>query len=578
MKHIRQTKLATRFTIMIGVLAVGFLFYGAWSFKTLKELKVNGALYQRIVQGKDLVADILPPPEYILESYLVCLQLSAANGPTEITALSDRLKALRGEYDTRHEFWAGQHLDADMAGVLLKQAHEPAVRFYQTAFDELIPALQRNDGEHVAAALKHLKPLYETHRAAIDQVVQLATKRGEADEVAAAEQIAGASRLLLLILGLSLGAGIVIAVQITRGLLRTLGGEPEYAAEISRRIASGDLNMVIDLKENDQSSLLFAMNTMQQVLSRVVGQIKEAVDAVGIGATEIANGNLDLSARTEQQASALEQTAAAMEQLTTTVRQNAGNAVDANVMADSASAIATKGSVLILDVIKTMQSISAASHRIVDIIAVIDGIAFQTNILALNAAVEAARAGEQGRGFAVVATEVRTLAQRSAAAAKEIKGLIGAANQQVEGGAKLVDQTGQTMQEILVSVRHVTEMIGQITRSSTEQAAGIAQINRAIVQMDQTTQGNAALVEEAAAASRALREQASKLARMTDTFTLADEPLRTTALPQQLPASMTMPRVDTAAQRSARSVPRLHNVNATTVATRSFQLHDSQDR
>ena len=496
MNLFQHTKLATRFVIMIAVLGVGFLFYGAWSFKTLNELKVNGALYQRIVQGKDLIADILPPPEYILESYLVCLQLSVATSTVETTALVERLKTLRGEYQTRHDFWEAQHLDAGLATILLQEAHEPAQQFYKIAFDELVPALQTKQPEQVVAAMQRIKPLYETHRQAIDRLVQLATKRGDADELSATQQITSATRLLLVILILSLGAGIIIALQITRGLLRTLGGEPEYAAEISRRIASGDLSMAIELKPRDQTSMLFAMNTMQQVLSRIVGQIKEAVDAVGTGSAEIATGNLDLSSRTEQQASALEQTASAMQQLTSTVRQNADNAKHANAMADATSEIATKGGVLIADVVKTMGAIQEGSRRISDIIGVIDGIAFQTNILALNAAVEAARAGEQGRGFAVVATEVRTLAQRSAAAAKEIKILINAASLQVEGGTVLVDRTGQTMQEILASVHTVAEMIGQITRSSSEQAAGIEQINQAIVQMDQTTQGNAALVEE----------------------------------------------------------------------------------
>ena len=510
--------LSTRFTILIGVFTFGFLFYGGWSFKTLNELKVNGALYQQIVQGKDLIADILPPPEYVLESYLVCLQLGLSADTTEKTALATRLKELQGEYQTRHDFWGKQSLDASLADGLLKQAHEPAQAFYKIAFDELIPAAQKNDSAAISAAMKQMKPLYDTHRQAIDRIVQLATKRGEADEAAAAVQITRATLMLSIILCASLGAGIVIAIQIVRGLLKRLGGEPDYAAEISRKIASGDLAMAIALKKGDQTSMLHAMKTMQQVLSALMAQIQQAVDTIRAGATQITHGNLDLSARTEQQASALEETASAMQQLTSTVRQNVDHASDANAMATSASDIAVKGGALIADVVATMRSISASSHRIGDIIGVIDGIAFQTNILALNAAVEAARAGEQGRGFAVVASEVRTLAQRSASAAKEIKELIGAATEQVDGGARLVDQTGQTMRQIVESVRNVSDMIGNITQSSREQAAGIEQINQAILQMDQGTQENAALVEQAAAAAGALQDEAAKLTSVTDSF------------------------------------------------------------
>ena len=510
--------LFSRFTILIGVFILGFLFYGGWSFKTLNELKVNGALYQQIVQGKDLVADILPPPEYILESYLVCLQLAVSTDQADKTALMKRLKELQGEYQTRHDFWGKQSLDPALASELLTQAHEPAMAFYKIAFDELIPAVDKNNNVAAAAAMQKMKPLYDTHRQSIDKIVQLATKRGEADEAAAAAQISRATVMLILILCVALGASILTATQIVRGLLQRLGGEPDYAAEISRKIASGDLTMAIDIKKEDQSSMLFAMKTMQQVLSGLMAQIQQAVDTIHAGSAQITEGNMDLGARTEQQASALEQTASAMQQLTATVRQNVDNAGDANAMATAASDIAIKGGALIAEVTETMRSISASSHRIVDIIGVIDGIAFQTNILALNAAVEAARAGEQGRGFAVVAAEVRTLAQRSASAAKEIKVLIGAATEQVDGGARLVDQTGQTMRQIVESVGNVSDMIGNITRSSREQATGIEQINLAILEIDRGTQENAAMVEQATAAAGALQDEAGKLSVMTNSF------------------------------------------------------------
>ena len=516
----RRLTLSHRFLTLIGVFTLGFLVYGGWSFRTLDELKVNGQLYERIVQGKDLIADILPPPEYIIESYLVCLQIGSALTDADQAALTARLKVLQADYQTRHAFWAGQSLDQDIATLLLKQAHEPAEAFYKLAFDTYLPALQKKDPTAATAAMQRMKPLYETHRLAIDQIVQLATKRGLVDEADAAAQIRRATLWLLALLVLVLSASIVLAIATLRTLKKSLGGEPDYAADISNRIASGDLSMHIALQPGDQSSMLFAMKTMQNVLSGVVGNIKQAADSISTGSSQIASGNLDLSARTEAQAGALEETASAMEQLTGTVRQNADNSRAASALANSASTIASKGGAMVIDVVRSMDAISVASHRIADIIGTIDAIAFQTNILALNAAVEAARAGEQGRGFAVVATEVRNLAQRSASAAREIKGLIGDAVNQVERGSQLVNQTGNTMQEIVDSVQRVTEVISHITASSIEQATGIEHINLAIVDMDRGTQENAALVEEAAAAAAALREQASNLTLMTGAFRL----------------------------------------------------------
>jgi aerotaxis receptor len=259
---------------------------------------------------------------------------------------------------------------------------------------------------------------------------------------------------------------------------------------------------------------------LQTNVKLLVGQIKEATDLVNIGSQEIANGNADLSARTESQASSLEQTASSMEELTSTVKQNADNAHEANKLVISTSAIAVKGGEAVEQVIATMSSIRESSRKISDIIGVIDGIAFQTNILALNAAVEAARAGEQGRGFAVVASEVRNLAQRSASAAKEIKTLINDSVEQVENGSKLVDNAGKTMDEIVSSVRHVTNIMNDITSASREQSAGIEQVNQAITQMDEITQQNAALVEQSAAAAETLQEQAVKQAQLVGAFKL----------------------------------------------------------
>lgn len=318
------------------------------------------------------------------------------------------------------------------------------------------------------------------------------------------------------------GAGV--AWWLTRNLMRQLGGEPDYAVKIAGAIAAGDLTgEVIVNDDKNTASLLFAMRKMQRSLATVVAKVRSGTDTITTASGEIAAGNLDLSARTEEQSSSLEETAASMEELTSTVQNNAENVKLANQLANCASEVALRGGEVVSRVVGTMESIHDSARRIVDIIGVIDGIAFQTNILALNAAVEAARAGEQGRGFAVVASEVRNLAQRSAAAAKEIKVLIGDAVDKVGIGRELVNSAGETMDDVVASVKRVTNIMGEIALAGQEQSAGIAQVNQAIGQMDQVTQQNAALVEEAAAAAESMQEQAKELSALVGTFKVAHQ-------------------------------------------------------
>jgi len=324
--------------------------------------------------------------------------------------------------------------------------------------------------------------------------------------------------LVMALVAILLGAGVTF--WLTRSVMKQLGGEPDYAADIATSIAAGDLSVDVKTQPGDTSSLLFAIQSMRNSLSKVVGEVRHGTDTIATASSQIASGNQDLSSRTEEQASSLEETAASMEELTSTVKQNADNARQANQLAVSASSVAVRGGSVVAEVVDTMGAINASSRKIVDIIGVIDGIAFQTNILALNAAVEAARAGEQGRGFAVVAAEVRNLAQRSAAAAKEIKTLIGDSVDKVEEGSKQVAEAGKTMDEIVDSVKRVTDIMAEITAASQEQTSGIEQINQAITQMDQVTQQNAALVEEAAAAAASLQEQASGLSQVVSVFRL----------------------------------------------------------
>jgi methyl-accepting chemotaxis protein len=319
--------------------------------------------------------------------------------------------------------------------------------------------------------------------------------------------------IALLTIAGAAGLGLMLARKIVNSL--------NEAVKIAQTVAAGDLTARIEVTSKDETGqLLQALKAMNDSLQHIVGEVRHGAETMAAASGQIASGNADLSSRTEEQASSLEETASSMEELTSTVKQNADNARQANQLAVTASSVAVKGGDVVAQVVDTMGSINDSARKIVDIIGVIDGIAFQTNILALNAAVEAARAGEQGRGFAVVATEVRNLAQRSAAAAKEIKSLIDDSVEKVDLGAKLVDQAGATMQEIVASVKHVTDIMGEITSASAEQSAGIEQVNRAITQMDEVTQQNAALVEEAAAATESLQDQAEKLAQVVSVFKL----------------------------------------------------------
>ena len=387
---------------------------------------------------------------------------------------------------------------------------------YVQGQQELIKRIEAGDEQGAHDFLKNvLRPALAELKGAVGDQIALQRKIAmqRAEEARATDASTRAMMIALALASLAMAA--LIAWWITRSITRPLA----RALEVANTVAAGDLTSRIEVTSRDETGMLLqALKTMNENLVRTVTTVRTGTETIGTASAEVAAGSLDLSARTEQQASSLEETASSMEELTSTVKQNADNARQANTLAEAASNVAERGGRVIGEVVGTMDRINTSAGKIADIIGVIDGIAFQTNILALNAAVEAARAGEQGRGFAVVATEVRNLAQRSAAAAKEIKGLIGDSTEAVEAGSKLVSEAGATMHEIVESVRRVTDIMSEITAASSEQTAGIEQINEAVAQMDQVTQQNAALVEEAAAASASMQEQAAKLAEAVSVF------------------------------------------------------------
>jgi len=432
----------------------------------------------------------------------------------EAMSLSERGKAILARAKDEREI--GRKVDNDFLA-MLKTDHDGAVVFLMNV---CMPAIGKWEDS-------------------LTEFIDLQKKLNAENEQSVFSSNQSSTILIIIFSVVALFLSIGISWLIARSIHKQLGGEPADATKVALLIADGDLTAHIDIPENDQVSMMFAIKKMRDNLANIVGDVRTGTDTIAMASGEIAAGNLDLSSRTEQQAASLEETASSMEELTATVRQNADNSRQANKLATAASEVAEKGGAVVAEVVNTMESINESAKKIVDIIGVIDGIAFQTNILALNAAVEAARAGEQGRGFAVVASEVRNLAQRSASAAKEIKGLINDSVEKVGIGSRLVSQAGSTMEEVVDSVKRVNDIINEITEASGEQATGIDQINQAITQMDEVTQQNAALVEQAAAAAGSLQDQANHLVDVVRIFRIDQRDVSAGAKPGSIALSGT---------------------------------------
>lgn len=508
MKSLRHTLMAM---IVFAIIAAGLLSASAqWSEQR------SGLAVDRALVAKDVTADILPPPMYLIEMRLVLSQAIEGTMPRErAVAELDRLEK---EYTARVDYWTA-HPPYGLESRLLGAQHEAARRFIEQSRKVLVAA-GGADAVTSLAALKEADAVYLQHRAGVDATVKAST--AFADEASANFAATRSQAMWIRWMVFAAAATLLVGLGlwVRRSVLGAIGGEPADAAAVASAVARGDLTVAVPVADGDTHSVMAAMRRMCDSLSQVVGQVRDSSQSIATGSGRIADGNADLSQRTEEQASSLQQTAASMEQLSGTVRSNADTARQAAELASSASSVAERGGAVVGEVVATMDAISASSRKIADIIGVIDSIAFQTNILALNAAVEAARAGEQGRGFAVVAGEVRNLAQRSAEAAREIKSLIGASVEKVDAGAKLVGDAGATMKDIVAQVKNVAELIAQISTATREQTSGIGLVTDAVAQLDQVTQRNGSLVEQSATAARGLNDQAARLVGAVSMFKL----------------------------------------------------------
>jgi methyl-accepting chemotaxis protein len=512
--------IAKRLGMGFGLVAVFLLVVIALGLTSMRQIqdrmdeitKING-VETKLAQTMDLTVT-----ERALAMRNLILLKDDKEIQIEIKRIAEQEKKYSAAQDQLGQMFRTQKETSDEERALLEQISKQAAVAGPYIQRAAALALEQKQDEAYKLLRYEFRPVQKAWWELLRKLIAVEEKQNIEGTEAAAEAYQQARTVMLIIGSLALLTSVIAALLITRGVVRQLGCEPDEAAEIAGQIAAGNLAVHIDIRPGDKTSLLFAMESMRESLAQIVKQVHTSTETIATAAGQIASGNLDLSSRTEQQASTLEETASSMEELTSTVRINTDHARQANGLAESASDVAAKGGAVVAQVVDTMAAINVSARKIVDIIAVIDGIAFQTNILALNAAVEAARAGEQGRGFAVVATEVRNLAQRSAAAAKEIKDLIGDSVDKVEAGNRLVEQAGSTMHEVVTSVKRVTDIMSEIMSASQEQSAGIEQINDAVTQMDDVVQQNAALVEEAAAAAQAMQEQVNSLNEVVGIF------------------------------------------------------------
>ncbi|MFM0685869.1 methyl-accepting chemotaxis protein [Paraburkholderia strydomiana] len=515
----KNIKVSTRLQAGFGLLTAFMLVLAAIAFYGLSELDASLDGIARVNNEETRLANELRSS--IQDRAIALRNLALISDPRDVAQEAERMKKQDQLYADAFQQLSRMFAEPGTApkerSLLdqIKQDEAAAMAPQRKAMDL---ALAHDTAGAMQELLQNARP---PQRVWLARAVELAALEDQQNKEARENAVATYAKvrtMVAVIAGIAVLLGIVTAALISRSILRQLGGEPSAAQEMAAQIAEGNLTVSVRVAPGDRTSLMASLEAMREKLTSIVSGIKTSAESISVAAGEIAQGNQDLSQRTEEQAASLQETAASMEELTSTVRNNTDNARQGSTLASAASATAASGGEVVQQVVATMQDISSSSTKVTEIISVIEGIAFQTNILALNAAVEAARAGEDGRGFAVVAGEVRTLAQRSATAAKEIKDLIEASVSHVTNGSQLVENAGQTMGEVVRSVKQVTDIMGEIASASSEQTKGIEQVNVAVTQMDEVTQQNAALVEQATAAAQAMSDQAESLRAAVSIF------------------------------------------------------------
>jgi methyl-accepting chemotaxis protein len=540
--NFNELKISSRLNVLIGVAVLIFAMLVAVNWVSLSKL---GALQKESQRRTQEAGQLKHDAGLGAEAYRVVADTVINR---QFDDVAKKWSAISIEVDAALDF-AAKAADTDQERQWAAEARKAMTDMRTLYAQSFLPMVKRD------APLSEIAVVDDQVDKLIDKYDELITKgatslQAEADGATAAFDAGVSTTRTINIASVGVGALllVVLALLVSRSITAQLGMELDEAITEAQHVAAGDLTQMKASGSHTPESLAGALDAMLVTLVNTVSSVRRGAEGVSTASAEIASGNHDLSARTESQASALEETAASMEQLSATVKQNADSARQANQLAASASTVAVKGGEVVAKVVDTMKGINDASRKIADIISVIDGIAFQTNILALNAAVEAARAGEQGRGFAVVASEVRSLAGRSAEAAKEIKTLINASVEQVEQGTALVDQAGSTMTEVVSSIKRVTDLMGEISAASNEQAAGVSQVGEAVTQMDQVTQQNAALVEEMAAAASSLKSQAEDLVQVVAVFNLGGNSAQHSMAPR--PATVRVPASNTKTYKS----------------------------